>query len=31
MKQIHTHYENLKVARNASPEAIKTAYKSLPD
>ena len=29
MKRIHTHYENLKVARNAPPEVIRAAYKSL--
>lgn len=29
MKQIHTHYDNLKVARNAPPEVIRAAYKSL--
>jgi len=26
---IHTHYDNLKVARNAPPEVIRAAYKSL--
>jgi DnaJ-class molecular chaperone len=29
MKQIHTHYDNLKVARDAPPEVIRAAYKSL--
>lgn len=29
MKKIHTHYDNLKVARNAPPEVIRAAYKSL--
>lgn len=29
MKQIHTHYDNLKVARNAPPEVIRAAYKTL--
>ncbi len=29
MKRIHTHYDNLKVARNAPPEVIRAAYKSL--
>jgi len=29
MKNIHTHYDNLKVSRNAPPEVIKAAYKSL--
>ena len=28
-KKIHTHYDNLKVARNAPPEVIKAAYKVL--
>lgn len=28
-KTIHTHYDNLKVARNAPPEVIKAAYKAL--
>lgn len=27
--QIHTHYDNLKVARNAPPEVIRAAYKAL--
>jgi DnaJ-class molecular chaperone len=26
---VHTHYDNLKVARNAPPEVIRAAYKSL--
>jgi DnaJ-class molecular chaperone len=26
---IHTHYDNLKVARNAPPEVVRAAYKSL--
>lgn len=29
MDQIHTHYDNLKVARNAPPEVIRAAYKAL--
>lgn len=29
MAQIHTHYDNLKVARNAPPEVIRAAYKAL--
>lgn len=29
MSQIHTHYDNLKVARNAPQEVIRAAYKSL--
>lgn len=29
MKQVHTHYDNLKVARNAPPEVIRAAYKTL--
>jgi len=29
MARIHTHYDNLKVARNAPPEVIRAAYKSL--
>lgn len=29
MKQVHTHYDNLKVARSAPPEVIRAAYKSL--
>jgi hypothetical protein len=29
MKRIHTHYDNLKVARNAPPEVIRASYKSL--
>jgi DnaJ-class molecular chaperone len=29
MKRIHTHYDNLKVARNAPPEVIRAAYKTL--
>ncbi|UOO82319.1 J domain-containing protein [Uruburuella testudinis] len=28
-KRLHTHYDNLKVARDASPEAIRTAYRML--
>lgn len=27
--QIHTHYDNLKIARNAPPEVIRAAYKTL--
>ncbi len=29
MNGLHTHYDNLKVARNAPPEVIRAAYKSL--
>jgi curved DNA-binding protein CbpA len=29
MKSPHTHYDNLKVARNAPPEVIRAAYKTL--
>lgn len=29
MKKVRTHYDNLKVARNATPEAIRAAYKTL--
>ena len=29
MKQLHTHYDNLKVTRNAPPEVIRAAYKTL--
>ncbi|OGB20527.1 MAG: hypothetical protein A3I66_05600 [Burkholderiales bacterium RIFCSPLOWO2_02_FULL_57_36] len=29
MSKIHTHYDNLKVARNAPPEVIRAAYKTL--
>ena len=29
MKSIHTHYDNLKVARNAPPEVIRAAFKTL--
>jgi curved DNA-binding protein CbpA len=29
MAHIHTHYDNLKVARNAPPEVIRAAYKTL--
>ena len=29
MKQVHTHYDNLKVARDAPPEVIRAAYKTL--
>lgn len=29
MAQIHTHYDNLKVTRNAPPEVIRAAYKTL--
>lgn len=29
MRQIHSHYDNLKVARNAPLEVIKAAYKTL--
>lgn len=28
-KRLHTHYDNLKVARDASPEAIRAAYRAL--
>jgi hypothetical protein len=28
-KRVHTHYDNLKVARDAPPEVIRAAYKSL--
>ena len=28
-QKIHTHYDNLKVARNAPPEVIKAAYRAL--
>jgi curved DNA-binding protein CbpA len=28
-KKLHTHYDNLKVARNAPPEVIRAAYRSL--
>ncbi len=28
-KRLHTHYDNLKVARDASPQAIRTAYRTL--
>ncbi|MCB5207288.1 J domain-containing protein [Methylovorus mays] len=28
-KKLHTHYDNLKVARNAPPEVIRAAYKTL--
>ncbi|MFV2029006.1 J domain-containing protein [Neisseria sp. S1] len=28
-KRLHTHYDNLKVARDASPEAIRSAYRAL--
>ena len=29
MPRVHTHYDNLKVARNAPPEVIRAAYKIL--
>ena len=29
MAQVHTHYDNLKVARNAPPEVIRAAYRTL--
>jgi len=29
MTQVHTHYDNLKVARDAPPEVIRAAYKTL--
>lgn len=29
MSRIHTHYDNLKVTRNAPPEVIRAAYKTL--
>jgi len=29
MPRVHTHYDNLKVARNAPPEVIRAAYRSL--
>ena len=29
MKRIHTHYENLKVSRDAPPEVLKAAYRAL--
>lgn len=29
MKPFHTHYDNLKIARNAPPEIIRAAYKTL--
>lgn len=29
MAQLHTHYDNLKVARDAPPEVIRAAYKTL--
>ena len=29
MKQVHTHYDNLKVARDAPPEVIRAAFKTL--
>ncbi|WP_370653273.1 J domain-containing protein [Lacisediminimonas sp.] len=29
MYKVHTHYDNLKVTRNAPPEVIRAAYKSL--
>ena len=29
MDTLHTHYDNLKVARNAPPEVIRAAYKTL--
>jgi DnaJ-class molecular chaperone len=29
MPRVHSHYENLRVARNAPPEVIRAAYKAL--
>jgi curved DNA-binding protein CbpA len=29
MARVHTHYDNLKVARNAPPEVIRAAYRTL--
>lgn len=29
MRDVHTHYDNLKIARNAPPEVIRAAYKAL--
>ncbi len=29
MKRVHTHYDNLKVTRDAPPEVIRAAYKTL--
>ena len=29
MTKVRTHYDNLKVARNAPPEVIRAAYKAL--
>lgn len=29
MEKIHTHYDNLKVAREAPPEVIRAAYRAL--
>lgn len=29
MKRLHTHYDNLKIARNAPPEVIRAAFKTL--
>lgn len=29
MTRVHTHYDNLKVARDAPPEVIRAAYRSL--
>lgn len=29
MRRIHSHYENLKVARDAPPEVIRAAYRAL--
>ena len=29
MSRVHTHYDNLKVARNAPPEVIRAAYRTL--
>lgn len=29
MKKVHTHYDNLKIARDAPPEVIRAAYKAL--
>lgn len=29
MPRVHTHYDNLKVARNAPPEVIRAAYRTL--
>ncbi len=29
MKKVHTHYDNLKIARDAPPEVVRAAYKAL--